>query len=77
MTKMAAMSIYDINPLKTFFPGTSGPISTKLSMKHQTCSNDYPGLTLTFFMARSNLTNLGFYMEKCDNYGLFENYCIL
>ena len=31
MTKMAAMHIYGKNPLN-IFPGTSGPISTKLGM---------------------------------------------
>ena len=32
MTKMAATSIYDKNPLKVFFSGTGRPISTKLGM---------------------------------------------
>ena len=32
MTKMAAMPIYGKNPLKIFFPGTSGTISMKLGM---------------------------------------------
>ena len=35
MTKMAAMPIYDKNTSKIFFSGTTGPISTKLDMKHQ------------------------------------------
>ena len=34
MTKMAAMSVYSKIPSKIFFSGTSGPISTKLGMKH-------------------------------------------
>ena len=34
MTKMAAMPIYGKNPSKIFFSGTTGPISTKLGMKH-------------------------------------------
>ena len=34
MTKMAAMTIYGKNPSKIFFSGTTGPISTKLGMKH-------------------------------------------
>ena len=59
MTKMAAMSIYGKNPSK-IFSGTGGPISTKLGMSHWgllpiiVCSNDDPGVTLTYFMARSN-----------------------
>ena len=42
------------------FPGTSGSVSIKLGMKHQSfklitfCSNDNPVLTLTDFTARSN-----------------------
>ena len=35
MTKMAAMPIYGKNPSKIFFSGTTGPISTKLGMKHR------------------------------------------
>ena len=35
MIKMAAMPIYGKNPLKFFFSGTNGPISTKLGMKHR------------------------------------------
>ena len=34
MIKMAAMPIYGKNPLKFFFSGTTGQISTKLGMKH-------------------------------------------
>ena len=60
MTLMATMSIYGINPLKIFFPGISRPILKKLGLKHQRlkliifCSNDNPGLTLTYFSAWSN-----------------------
>ena len=60
MTKMAAMPIYGKNTLKIFFPGTTGLILMKLCMKHQRpkpfifCSNYDPGLTMTYFMARSN-----------------------
>ena len=61
MTKMAATLIYGKNLSKIFFSGTGGPISTKLSMYHRgllsiiVCSNDDPGVTLTYFTARSNL----------------------
>ena len=34
MTKKAAMPIHGKNPSKFFFSGTTGPISTKLGMKH-------------------------------------------
>ena len=35
MTKMAAMPIYGKNPSKFFSSETTGPISTKLGMKHR------------------------------------------
>ena len=62
MTKMAAMPMSGKNTLKIFFPGTTGLILMKCCMKHQRpkffihvfCSNYDPGLTLTYFMARSN-----------------------
>ena len=65
MTKMADMPIYGKNTLKIFFPGTTGLILMKLCtcMKHQRpkpfifCSNYDSGLTLTFFMARSNFAS--------------------
>ena len=69
MTKMAAMPIYGKNPSK-IFSGTSGPISTKLGMKHRgllpiiVCSNDDPGLTLTYFTARSNFVTKALLFEK-------------
>ena len=31
---------------------------------YQVCSNNEPGLTLTYFMARSNLVRYGFVWEK-------------
>ena len=61
MTKMAAMAIYNKNPSKIFFSRTGKPIFTKLGMWHRglqsiiVCSNDDPGMTLTYFTARSNL----------------------
>ena len=60
MTKTAAMPIYDENILKISFPGTTGLILMNLCMKHQGpkpfifCSNYDHGLTLTYFIARSN-----------------------
>ena len=61
ITKIAATPIYGKNPSKIFFSGTGWPISTKLGMLHRglqlikVCSNDDPGVTLTYFTARSNL----------------------
>ena len=61
MTKMAARPIYGKNPSKIFFSRTRRPIFMKLGIKHRglqpiiVCSNDDPGVTLTYFTARSNL----------------------
>ena len=60
MTKMATTPIYGKNPSK-IFSGTGRPISMKLGIEHWrlqpiiVCSNDDPGVTLTYFTARSNL----------------------
>ena len=46
---------------KIFFSGTKRPMILKLGMRHwfhvcyQSCSNDDTGLTVTYFIARSNL----------------------
>ena len=65
MTKMATMPIhvYGKNPSKIFFSGTGGPISTNLGVNNRgllpilVCTNDDPGVTLTYFTARSNLVS--------------------
>ena len=62
MTKMAAMPIYGKNTLNSSFQeaGTTGLIMMKLWMNYQRpkpfkfYSNYDPGLTLTYFIARSN-----------------------
>ena len=70
MTKMAAMPIYCKNTLKIFSSGTTWPILMKLCMKHQRpkpiiiFANCDPGLTLTYFMARSNFATLAFTGEN-------------
>ena len=69
MTKMFAMPIYGKN-LKNFFSGTKRQTSLKLGMQHQVfeyyqvCSNDDPGLTMTYFTARSNLVPYAFVSGK-------------
>ena len=61
MTKMAAVPIYGRNLSKIFFTGTGWLISTKLGMQHRgllsiiVCSNDDPGVVLTYFTLRSKL----------------------
>ena len=58
MTKMAAMAINSKKPLK-IFSRTRRPMILNLGMKHQAmelykvCINHDPGMTLTFFTARS------------------------
>ena len=59
-----------VKTLKIFFSGTKRPMTLKLGMQHwvleyyQVCSNDDPGLTLTYFTARSNLVPYAFVWEK-------------
>ena len=64
MTKMATMPIYGKNLKKSFLE--SKGMTLKVGMQHwvlkyyQVCSNDAPGLTLTYFTARSNLVLYAF-----------------
>ena len=59
---------------KFFFSGTKRPMTLKVFMQHrvleyyQVCSNDEPGLTLTYFMAGSNLVAYAFVREKVKTY---------
>ena len=70
MTKMAFMPIYGKNTLKIFFPGTTRQILMKLCIKHQTpkpfiiFENCDPGLTLTYFTARSNFATYAYTWEN-------------
>ena len=69
MTKMDAMPIYDKNPSK-IFSETSMPMIFELGIQHQwlrpckLCSNEDPGLALTYFMARSTLFLMLLYGEN-------------
>ena len=55
---------------KFFFSGTKRPMTLKVDMQHwvleyyQVCSNDDSGLTLTYFMARSNSGPYAFMWEE-------------
>ena len=56
--------LYGKNPSKSF-SRTGGPIFTKLDMHRGlqsiiVCSNDDPGVTLTYFTARSNMVTWAF-----------------
>ena len=60
MTNMASRSIYGKNLQKISFFGTNRPMSLKLGIQHRVLKhyqslNDDTGLTLTIFMAWSNL----------------------
>ena len=69
MTKMATMPIYGKNPLK-IFSGTKRPMDLGLGMEHlgcrpsPICTNDESRLTLTYFIAVSNLIPNAFIWEK-------------
>ena len=70
MTKMAAIPIYGKNLEKIFFSRTRSPMILKHGMWHwglklyKVFINDDPGLTLTYFTARSNLVPYAFVWEK-------------
>ena len=55
-------------------------MTLKLGIQHraleyyQVCSNDDPWLTLTHFMARSNLVPYAFVWEKGKTMDFFRNY---
>ena len=78
MTKMAAMPLYGKNLKKIFFSGAKGPMTLKLGMQrrvheyYQVCSNDDPGMTLTYFMGRSNLLSYAFVWEKSKTMEIFQ-----
>ena len=70
ITNVAAMPIYGKNLKKIFFSRTKRPVTLNLGMRHRVieyykvCSTDDPGLTLTYFTARSNLVPYAFAWEK-------------
>ena len=82
MTKMASMLIYGKNQKKKkkkiFFSGTKRPMTLKVGMHYwvlkyyQVYSNDDPGLTLTYFAARSNLASYPFLWRSGWGGGVLE-----
>ena len=70
MTMMAAMPVYGKNLKKSSSPEPNGRWPWNLVCKHwvlkyyQVCSNDNPGLTLTYLKAKSNLVPYAFVYEK-------------
>ena len=67
---MAIMPIYGKNLKKSLEPKGKRLMTLKLGVCHQVleyyqvCSNDDPGLTLTYFTAMSNLVPYAFVWEK-------------
>ena len=79
MTKMAAMPIYcknlkqnlllqnpKVDYLETLYAALGARVLS------QDCSNDDPGLTLTYFTAMSNLVPYAFVWEKCKTMNFSE-----
>ena len=68
MTKMATTPIYGKNPLNILFSGTKRPMALVCSIGdlfiYKICTNGESRLTLTYFMARSNLIPNAFRWEK-------------
>ena len=68
---------YAIKTLK-IFSGTEKPMTLKLGMQHrvleyyQVCSNDDPGLTMTYLTARSNLVPYVFFYGKKVKQWIFQ-----
>ena len=83
MTKMAAMPIYGKN-LFFYLLRNQKPMALKLGVHnrvleyYQVCSNYDPGLTLTYFTARSNIVPYAFvWGKKGKTMDFFKNYCSL
>ena len=70
MTKMATTPLYGKTFLNIFFSRTKRPLALGLDMWHwgcrpyQICANDESRLTLTYFMARSNMIPNAFIWGK-------------
>ena len=77
MTKMAVMPIYG-KILKNLLLWNQKLKTLKLGMQHwvleyyQVCSIDDPGLTLTYFTARSKLVPYAFVWEKGKTMDFFK-----
>ena len=58
-------------------------MTLKIGMQHwvleyyQVGSNDIPGMSMTYFMPRSNLVPYAFVWEKVKQWIFFRNYCSL
>ena len=63
MTKMAAMPIYMVKHEKFFFSVTKRLMTLTVGMQHH-LHEYYSGLTLTYFMARSNFVSYAFVWEE-------------
>ena len=72
-----------VKTLKIFFSGTKRPMTLTLRMQHwvheyyQVCPNDDPGLTLTYFTARSNLVPYAFVWGKGKTIDFLETIVVM
>ena len=72
------MPIYCKNLKKIIFSGTKRQMTLKIGMQHwvleyyQVGSNDVPGMTMTYFMPRSNLVPYAFVWEKGKSMDIFQ-----
>ena len=70
MTNMATIPIYGKNSFNLFFSGTKRPLALELGMcdrgcgPYQVSTNNESRLTLTYFVARSNLIPDAFIWRK-------------
>ena len=76
MAKMTDMPIYGKN-LKIILSETKKSMTLKVGILHwvlecyQVCSNDDPGMTLTYFTARSNLVHAFVRIKRLNNVCFF------
>ena len=72
------MPIYGKNLKQIIFSGIKRQMSLKIGMLHwvleyyQVGSNDVPGMTMTYFMPRSNLVPYAFVWEKGKLMDIFQ-----
>ena len=84
MTMMDAMLIYGISHLKRKLRSRNqwadfdeAWYEASETQAHYILFKYYPWFDLNIFYSKVIFGNLGFYVVKCDNDGLFRNTCIL
>ena len=72
MTKMAAITFKNLLLWNQMARDLETWYAAWVLKYYQVCSNDDPGLTLTYFMARSNLVPYAFVWEKGKTMDFFQ-----